>query len=149
LQETVTVTARDTLEWLEQEAGTGEVQTALTMRGLLVQQFGQELGTSIHADILSTEDQIFSWATRGPKLFNRIMNCNFDAGNGVHGSGSVDSGGHGVAGGDSAVGPSLVALQEYDSEELQRADYGYGTVRVVRQKSTLEDAAIDSHTPVA
>ena len=108
LQQTVTVSAPNRVHWADAEGGSGEKRSAWTLRGLLSNHFGSDLGATLYQDILSTENNIFSWRTRGPKMLRKIIH--FDS------SSSSSS--------KIPTPPALVGLQEYDTEELMRADYG-------------------------
>lgn len=104
LQNTVTVSEPNHLHWVDEEGGTGEPRSGWTLCGVLVNHFGQDLGSSLYRSIMFTEKSVYSWKTRGPKMLRRILDFPFPpSGNGD----DVDRG-----------GPSLVGFQEYDTEKL-------------------------------
>lgn len=87
----------------------GQRVTATTMRGLLRSNLPEELGIELFDHIMSLEETVYSWRTRGPRLFAEITHSRtFRA---VDSCDAVDE-----------YLPDVVMLQEYDAH-LASADY--------------------------
>ncbi len=137
LRETITVVSHDKISYIEREDAKSEdkevVVFARTMKGLLFEHLGSNLGARVFSDIKARDAEL-KWGCRGPQILRRVLGFDFSSG-GV--SSNLSPGFL-----ENLDKPDIVFLQEYDSEELQEADFGNGEASSFR--CAIENAGYDS-----
>jgi exonuclease III len=95
---------------------TGEQRQAKTMGGVLIELLGEETGRKLFEHVLATENSVFCWDVRGPRIFDRVTSS-------LQTESNEDLG-----------VPDVIFLQEYDCDQIP-ALYNEGGA-----KETFHDA---------